>query len=104
MQSNPYRFPEWDLARPAPKRHLGFGLEETAWLAVKASWGSMDACVDSWGQEPETDWGRKLGQGRVSLESSAGARYMKNKGGGTYNLKIMNFNSLFTPASCFECL
>lgn len=104
MQPNPYCFPEWDLARPIPKRRLDFVLEETAWLAVKASRESKDVCVDSWGLEPETDWDREVGRGRVSLESSAGACYVKDKGGGTYNLKIMNFNSLFTPASRFECL
>lgn len=44
----------------------------------------------------------KLGQD--SVENSAGAYYVEDQSGGTYNLKIMDFNSLLTPASCFECL
>ena len=67
MQPDPYRFPEWDLARPIPKRHLDFVLEETACLAVKASWESKDVCVDSWGLEPKTDWGREVGAGQGIL-------------------------------------
>lgn len=47
MQPNPYGFLEWDLARPIPKRHLDFVLEETTCLAVKASQESMDACGSS---------------------------------------------------------
>lgn len=85
--------------------YLDLALEETAWLAVKASWESVGACVDVWGLESEIQLARevKAEQG-IPRESSAGMFYMKDKGGGTYNLKIMNFNSLFTPASCFECL
>lgn len=44
----------------------------------------------------------KLGQG--SVETSAGACYVKERSRGTYNLKIMDFNSLLAPASRFECL
>lgn len=44
----------------------------------------------------------ELGQGGV--EFSTGACYVKDWSRGTYNLKIMDFNSLLAPASRFECL
>lgn len=47
------------------QRNIDFVLEETACLAVKASWESKDVCVGSWGLEPETDRAEKSGQGRV---------------------------------------
>lgn len=44
----------------------------------------------------------ELGQGGV--EFSTGVCYVEDQSRGTYDLKIMDFNSLLAPASRFECL